>query len=86
MQIVIHCSLLCTYNSLFVCSYWAFIFFLSLVLLSFSGHLSLFYVLLSLHPTSCLTQFAEADKKAQQSCAPAREECNKYDLTAALYF
>jgi hypothetical protein len=63
MQIVIHCSLLCTYNSLFVCSYWAFIFFLSLVLSSFLGHLFLFYVLLSLHPTSCLAQFAEAGKK-----------------------
>jgi hypothetical protein len=63
MQIVIHCSLLCTYNSLFVCSYWAFMFFLSLVLLSFLGHLFLFNVLLSLHPTSCLAQFAEAGKQ-----------------------
>jgi len=30
--------------------------------------------------------FAEAGKKAQQSCSPAREECNKYDLTAAPCF
>jgi hypothetical protein len=26
-------------------------------------------------------QFAEAGKKSQQRCAPAREECNKCDLT-----
>jgi hypothetical protein len=31
--------------------------------------------------------FAEAGKeKAQQSCAPAREERNKYDLTIDLCF
>jgi hypothetical protein len=33
---------------------------------------------------SCI--FAEAGKKGQQSCAPAREECNKYDLIAAPCF
>jgi hypothetical protein len=31
-------------------------------------------------------QFADAGKKEQQSCASAREECNKYDLTDAPCF
>jgi hypothetical protein len=64
MQIVIQCSLLCTYNSLFVCSYWAFIFFpFSCALEFFGSSFMFFYVLLSLHPTSCLAQFAQAGKK-----------------------
>jgi hypothetical protein len=28
----------------------------------------------------------QARKRVQQSCAPAREECNKYDLISAPYF
>jgi hypothetical protein len=32
---------------------------------------------------SIFAQFAQAGKKAQQNLIPAREHCNKYDLTAA---
>jgi hypothetical protein len=31
-------------------------------------------------PSKC-AQFAEAGKRYEQSCAPAKEECNKFDLT-----
>jgi len=37
-------------------------------------------------PGIFVAQFAEAGKNAQQSCVPTREECNKYDLTAAPCF
>jgi hypothetical protein len=36
---------------------------------------------------SCICgQFAAEAGNAEESCAPAREECNKYDLTAAPCF
>jgi len=37
-------------------------------------------------PAYVCAQFVEAGTKAQQSCASAREECNKYDLTAGHCF
>jgi len=33
-----------------------------------------------------LVGLAQQNGFSQQSCAPAREECNKYDLTAASCF
>jgi hypothetical protein len=32
------------------------------------------------------SQFAEAGEWHSKSCEPAREECNKYDLTTVPYF
>jgi hypothetical protein len=33
-------------------------------------------------PLQIFGQLGEADNKAQQKCAHATEECNRYDLTA----
>jgi hypothetical protein len=35
---------------------------------------------------SIFAEFAQAGEKAQQNLIPAREQCNKYDLTAAPCF
>jgi hypothetical protein len=36
---------------------------------------------------SCMCAlFAEACKRRKRGCAPTREECNKYDMTAAPCF
>jgi hypothetical protein len=34
----------------------------------------------------CFLSFAEAGKRHRESCAPVREECNKYDLTTGPWF
>jgi hypothetical protein len=44
------------------------------------------YVRNCFSPVYFVCLLAEAGKKAQHSCAPAREECNKHDVTAALSF